>query len=99
MFTKTFESEIFKGSSVKFRPLTGPHIWNLQRSNMGGEEVYNAFRSCVMEWTDVPLLQEGAFSEAYDPMVIDQIKPGFVIEVVTAALQASSLTEAERKNS
>lgn len=99
MFTKTHDSEIFPGSSAKYRPLTGPQLWDLNRSKFAGEELYAAFRFCVVEWTNAPLLQDGQVSERYDPLVVDQIKPGFVLEVVTEAMQASSLTEEQRKNS
>lgn len=99
MFEKTLESESNPGAQFTIRPLNGPKSLSLTSDRVPyGDAVYDAFRYCCTGWVDAPMLG-GEVSKKYDHAVIDHLLPGFVQEVVFAALGHWSLTEEERKNS
>lgn len=100
MLQKELTPKSWPGCHVTFGPLSGPRMWDLSRSGMGGDAVYAAFVSCVTNWRNAPLMGGGK-SETYDPApdVVNNLMPGFVIEIVTEAMTLSTLSETERKNS
>ena len=89
-----------EGCHVKATDLKGPQILDLNTSNMGGDVVYRVFGEVVTEWHNAPMLY-GEVCEQYDPSpdVLDNLQPGFVLQVVVDIMAASRVSEAERKNS
>lgn len=99
MFEAKLESHTSPGTRYTIRPLTGPKMLNLTSGQMPyGDAVYDAFGFCCTDWVDAPLLG-GDKSPKYDPAMIESLAPGFVQEVVLAAMNQWKLKEEERKNS
>ena len=99
MFSVWFSPEGLPEARAKIRPLTGPYLLDLERTQFGGQAVYDAFRFCVTDWEHAPLLGGDDQTTGFDLLLVDQLKPGFVFSVIMEAMRLSTLSEEERKNS
>lgn len=98
MLEVTKESETSPGAQFTIRPLNGPKMLSLTTDRVPyGDAVYDAFKYCCAGWVDAPLLG-GKVSEKFDAGVVDHLLPGFVQEVVMAAMQHWAVSEDDEKN-